>query len=117
MLYTSLNHIENKAGFTRAMQNNDNVVVVCGRMDQLSIPVYRNAAKLMKKYHHIRFYDVEFDNPESEFIQKLPGIDSLVSLPITIYIKSGEVVKATSGLQSKIEMINILDEEYSQNTI
>jgi methylmalonyl-CoA mutase cobalamin-binding subunit len=46
MLYTNLNHIVTAAQYNEALQNNTNVMMICGRMGEYSILVYRVAEAL-----------------------------------------------------------------------
>ena len=112
MLYTNLKHIESAAEHEQIVRENEDVVVVCGRMDSMCIPVYRIAEELESRYDQVKFFDMEFDNPESQVIQNLPLVNRFMSIPFTVYYKNGKVVKATSGIQSKEQIISVLDEEF-----
>ena len=72
MLYTNLKHLESAADHRKAISENENVMVICGRMGPMCIPVYGIAEELEEEYRHVKFYDMEFDNPESHFIRSLP---------------------------------------------
>ena len=109
MLYTNLKHIETSTCYERAISENENVVLVCGDMGQMSIPVYRIAEELEAKYRHVKFFDMEFGNPESHVIRNLSEIQEIEGIPLTVYYKNGNVVKVTSGIQSKMQITNILD--------
>ena len=74
MLYTDLKHIERNTDFERVLKENENVAIICGRMDHNSISAYRIASELCKKHRNIGFYDLECYNPEFEFLKRLPGI-------------------------------------------
>ncbi|MDD2306560.1 MAG: thioredoxin family protein [Prolixibacteraceae bacterium] len=113
MLYTNLNHIESAEEYARVLNKNENVTIICGRMGPLCIPVYRIAEELEEKYSHVKIYDMEYDNPESYFFHALPEVQDLTEIPFTIYYKNGEVVKATAGLQTKNQIIAILDKEFA----
>ncbi len=65
MLYTNLKHLESAADHKKAISENENVMVICGRMGPMCIPVYGIAEELEEEYKHVKFYDMEFDNPES----------------------------------------------------
>jgi thioredoxin 1 len=114
MLYTNLKHIETAADCTRIISENENVMIVCGRMGPFSIPVYRIAEELEPKYKQVKFYDMEFDNPESAVIRYLPEVSGLHGFPLTVYFKNGEVVNATAGIQNKEQIIEILEHEYTE---
>jgi thioredoxin 1 len=113
MLYTNLKHLESAADLNKAVSGNDNVMVICGRMGPMCIPVYGIAEELEDEYSHVRFYDMEFDNPESYIIRSLPEVSGFMGIPFTIYYKDGKVVKATSGIQTKDQITTILNEEFS----
>jgi len=112
MLYTNLKHIENGADCTRIINENENVMIICGRMGPFSIPVYRIAEQLEPVYKQVKFFDMEYDNPESGIIRNLPEVQGLSGFPLTVYFKQGEVVKATVGIQTKAKVIEILENEF-----
>ena len=112
MLYTNLNHIESAEEYAKIINENENVVIICGRMGPLCIPVYRVAIDLEEEYSHVKFYDMEYDHPESYFFHSLPEVSDFEEIPFTMYYRNGEVVKATAGLQSKTQIIAILNKEF-----
>ena len=114
MLYTNLNHIETAADHAHIIEENENVMVICGRMGPMCIPVYEIAEELEDEYPHVKFYDMEFDNPESHVIRTLPEVRGFMGIPFTIYYKNGKVVKATSSIQSREQVTSILDKEFGQ---
>jgi len=113
MLYTNLKHIESAAEHARIINASENVMVICGRMGATSIPVYRIAEELEDQYTQVNFYDMEFDNPESGVIRNLPEVSGFMSIPFSIYYRSGKVVSTTSGIQSKAQITAILDKEFA----
>lgn len=113
MLYTNLKHLESAADLRKAISENENVMVVCGRMGPMCIPVYGIAEELEVEYRHVQFYDMEFDNPESHIIKSLPEVRGFMGIPFTIYYKNGKVVKATSSIQTKGQVKSILDKEFA----
>jgi thioredoxin 1 len=113
MLYTNLKHIESAADHAKIINENENVMVICGRMGPMCVPVYRIAEELEKKFTHVKFFDMEFDDPESYVIRSLPEVRTFLGIPFTIYYKNGKVVKATSSIQTKAEVIAILDKEFA----
>jgi len=112
MLYTNLKHLETAADHQKAVNENENVMVRCGRMGPMCIPVYGIAEELENEYTHVKFYDMEFDNPESYVIRQLPEVRGCMGIPFTIYYKNGNVVKATSSIQTKDQVKTILDKEF-----
>jgi thioredoxin 1 len=113
MLYTNLKHLESAADHKRAISENENVMVICGRMGPMCIPVYGIAEELKEEYKHVKFYDMEFDNPESHVIRSIPEVRGFMGIPFTIYYKNGSVVKATSSIQSRDQVTAILNKEFS----
>jgi thioredoxin 1 len=113
MLYTNLKHIETAAHHAKIISENENVMVVCGRMGPMCIPVYSIAEIMQAKYKHVKFYDIEFDNPESYVIRNLPEVQGFKGIPFTIYYKNGKVVKATSSIQTMEQVQTILDKEFA----
>lgn len=113
MLYTNLKHLETAADHQKAVNENENVIVVCGRMGPMCIPVYGIAEELENEYNHVRFYDMEFDNPDSQVIRNLPEVRGFMGIPFTVYYKNGKAVRATSGIQTIDQVRSILDKEFT----
>ncbi|MBB3187162.1 thioredoxin family protein [Microbacter margulisiae] len=112
MLYTNLKHIETASELQKIISENENVMVICGHMGPMCIPVYGIAEDLENEYIHVKFYDMEFDNPEAYVIRQLPEVRGFMGIPFTIYYKNGKVVRATSSIQTKQQITNILDTEF-----
>ena len=115
MLYTNLKHIESAAEHAQIVNDNENVMVICGRMGPMCIPVYGIAEELEEEYTHVKFCDMEFDNPESRVIRGIPEVSGFMGIPFTIYYKNGKVVKATSSIQSMAQVKSILDKEFAES--
>lgn len=113
MLYTNLNHLESAAELKKAITENENVMVICGRMGPMCIPVYEIAEELEDEYRHVKFFDMEFDNPEAHVIRSLPEVRGFMGIPFTIYYRGGKVVRATSSIQTREQVKAILDKEFS----
>jgi thioredoxin 1 len=113
MLYTNLKHLESAADHQKAISENENVMVICGRMGPMCIPVYGIAEELEKELAHVKFYDMEFDNPESHVIRNLPEVRGFMGIPFTVYYKNGKVMKATSSIQTRDQVTAILDKEFT----
>ncbi|MCX7862068.1 MAG: thioredoxin family protein [Bacteroidales bacterium] len=114
MLYTNLKHIETAEEWQKIINENENVMICCGRMGPMCIPVYAAMEELEAEYPHVKFYDMEFDNPESHVITKAPETKTFMGLPFVMYYKNGKVVKATSSIQSKEQIKEILDTYFSK---
>jgi thioredoxin 1 len=115
MLYTNLKHIETAADHARIINENENVMVICGRMGPMCIPVYGIAEDIEGEYNHVKFFDMEFDNPESQVIRNLPEVNGFSGIPFTIYYKDGKVVKATSSIQTKEQIKVVLDRVFASS--
>ena len=114
MLYTNLNHVESAQQLEKVINENENVMVCCGRMGPMCIPVYGIMEELEPVYGHVKFFDMEFDNPEAQVIRNAPLTSGFMGLPYTIYYKSGKMVKATSSIQTMQQVKTILDNEFGK---
>lgn len=109
MLDTNLQHLNTAADLKEAITKNENVMVCCGRMGPMCIPVYGVMEELESEYKHVAFRDMPFDSPEATVIRSLPECSSFRGLPFTVYYRNGKVVKATSSIQSREQVTEILD--------
>jgi thioredoxin 1 len=109
MLDTGLPHIETNELYKQAIHNHENVMLCCGRMGPMCIPVYDIMEELVSRYPNIYFCDMDFDGPASDMIRKLPEVQLFMGLPFTIYYHRGEVVAATTSIQTEEEITAILD--------
>ncbi|MGB2807616.1 MAG: hypothetical protein WBC22_07740 [Sedimentisphaerales bacterium] len=114
MLKTNLKHLETEEKGKEVLENNENVMICCGRMGQMCIPVYSVMEQLESEYPHVAFRDQEFDAPTAEFIKSLPECSSFMGLPFTVYFKNGKVVAATSSVQTKEQITKILDKAFGK---
>ncbi|MCK4401555.1 thioredoxin, partial [bacterium] len=94
------------------LKNNENVMICCGRMGPMCIPVYDIMEKLEPKYLQIRMMDMDFDSHGASFVRNLPECSSFMGLPFTVYFKNGKVVKATTSIQNEEGITDILDEVF-----
>ena len=114
MLDTNLKHLETEQEIKEVLENNENVMICCGRMGPMCIPVYRHMEELEKDYAHVAFRDQDFDIRAAGFIKDLPECASFMGLPFTVYFKNGKVVAATTSIQSKDQVSDILDKEFGR---
>ncbi len=110
MLSTNLKHLTSENDFRDTLKAHENVMVCCGRMGPMCIPVYEVMEGLQDEYNHVAFRDMEFDSPDARVIRNLPECSSFRGLPFTVYFKNGKVVKATSSIQTKEQITSILDQ-------
>ncbi|MBK8944572.1 MAG: thioredoxin [Ignavibacteriae bacterium] len=111
-LQTGLNHIATANELTKIINENENVMVCCGRMGPMCIPVYEVMEEIQDQYSHVKFFDMAFDSPEAGIIRNLPECRSFAGLPFTVYYKNGKVAKATSSIQNMDQVTSILDKEF-----
>jgi len=111
-LGTNLKHIETSAAHQELINSSENVMVCCGRMGPMCLPVYALMEELEEsgEYSNVVFRDMLFDTPDASVIRDLPECASFRGIPFTIYYKNGKVVKATSSIQSKDQVTSILSE-------
>ena len=88
-------------------------MICCGRMGPMCIPVYQSMIELDSSYPNISFMDLAFDHPQASLIRSLPECQGFMGLPFTVYYKNGRVIAATSGLQTKEQVRDILDREFA----
>lgn len=112
ILPTNLKHIANAEEHATVLKDNENVMVCCGRMGPMCIPVYGAMEELQEEYKHVEFRDMAFDSPDAAVIRNLPEASSFMGLPFVIYYKNGKVAAATSSIQSKEQITEILDREF-----
>lgn len=112
MLYTNLKHIETEKDYNSFISENKNVMLICGRMGPMCIPVYGIAEELEKEYTNVKFCDLDFDTETANIIRLLKEVRGFMGIPFTIYYKDGQVVKATSSIQTKEQVKDILDKEF-----
>jgi thioredoxin 1 len=112
-LMTNLEHVETAAQFNEILENNENVIICCGRMGPMCVPVYAAMEELREEMPNIKFYDMLFDIPDAYVIRNAPECAGFMGLPFTMYYKNGKVVKATSSIQSKEQVKALLDENFS----
>jgi thioredoxin 1 len=112
MLMTNLEHVETAAQHAEVLENNENVMICCGRMGPMCIPVYAAMEELKTDYPNVKFMDMAFDSPEAHVIRNAPECAGFMGLPFVMYYKNGKVVKATTSIQMKDQITEILDEVF-----
>jgi thioredoxin 1 len=112
MLMTNLNHISSDNEFQKVLEENENVMICCGRMGPMCLPVYDVMESIEDKYSHVTFRDMDFDTPVAENIRRLPETQTFMGLPFTVYFKNGKVVEATSSIQNKAQVVEILEKHF-----
>lgn len=114
MLMTNLEHLETEAEIKEALEANENIMICCGRMGPMCIPVYLDMEQLQSHYPHVAFRDMDFDIPSADFIKNIPECANFMGLPFTVYFKNGTVVATTTSIQNRGEIVEILDREFGK---
>jgi len=114
MLETNLKHLETKDEVEELLKNNEKVMICCGRMGPMCIPVYGIMEELEDEYTHVQMRDMDFDIPIASFIRSLPECAYFMGLPFTVYFKNNKVVEATSSIQDKKQITGILNKVFPQ---
>ena len=113
-LDTNLTHITDADDLQRLIKESENLMVCCGRMGPMCIPVYEDMEELENSgdYDDVIFRDILFDIPAAAFIREHPRCARFMGIPFTVYFKNGEMVEATTSIQSKEQIQEILDREF-----
>ncbi|MEI6748870.1 MAG: thioredoxin [Bacteroidales bacterium] len=112
MLQTNLKHIVSEEAFYDVINENENVMICCGRMGPMCIPVYAIMKEIEPEYKQVQFHDLEFDGPLGHLIRNLPECKGFMGLPFTVYFKNGQVAAATASIQSIDQVHHILEREF-----
>jgi thioredoxin 1 len=113
-LRTGLQEIETAKELKKLISENENVMVSCGRMGPMCLPVYGVMEELEEERTNIKFAVMGFDNPEAAPIKNAPECRAFIGIPFTMYYKNGKVVKATGSIQSKQQVTGILDAQFGK---
>ncbi len=113
ILRTKLHEIETSEELKKLILENENVMVSCGRMGPMCLPVYNAMEELAKERDNISFRVMAFDNPDAFVIRNLPECRGFMGLPFTLYYKKGKVVHATSGIQNRNQIAGILNTHFT----
>ncbi|MEA1875618.1 MAG: thioredoxin family protein [Bacteroidota bacterium] len=110
-LQTGLQEIETAAELEKMISENENVMVCCGRMGPMCIPVYDIMEELEEDYPEIKFAVMSFDTPEAGIIHNAPECHGFMGLPFTMYYKNGKVSAATSSIQSRDQVMSVINDK------
>lgn len=111
MLYTNLKHIETAIDYHKVIGENKNIVMVCGRMDPLSVQSYHIAETLMKDYKNVAFFDIECDNPEFKDIFDLAPWKN-TGTPFIAFYMDGKLINVITDSLTKAQMREFLDSHF-----
>jgi thioredoxin 1 len=110
MLYTNLKHIETATDYQQVIAENGQVVIVCGRMGEFSIPVYRILESLQGVYPQVKFFDMEFDNPEAKLVCDLVNDMPGAKVPFLLFYRNGVMTYRTWGVKTNDELVQFIGE-------
>ena len=114
LLRTGLPEIETAQELEKLISENENVMVCCGRMGPMCLPVYDVMEELEEERTNVKFKVMAFDNPEAAVIKNAPECRGFMGLPFTMYYKNGKVAHATSSIQNMQQITGILDTHFKQ---
>jgi thioredoxin 1 len=117
MLHTNLHEIETAAELEKMIREHENVMVCCGRMGPMCIPVYEVMEELEEERTDVKFAVMAFDSPEAGIIRNAPECRGFMGLPFTMYYKNGKVAKATSSIQGMDQVTGILNEYFAASSV
>jgi thioredoxin 1 len=112
-LQTAVLEIETATELEKIINENENVMVCCGRMGPMCIPVYDTMEELEEEQPEIKFFSMAFDTSEAAPIKNAPMCRGFMGLPFTVYYKNGTMIKATSSIQNRVQITSILDEYFN----
>jgi thioredoxin 1 len=112
-LQTNLTHVITAADHKKIVEENENVMICCGRMGPMCIPVYEAMEELEDEYKNIKFADMLFDSPEAHVIRNAPECAGFMGLPFVMYYKNGKVAHASSSILSPEQIKEVLDTKLS----
>jgi thioredoxin 1 len=112
LLKTGLQEIETAQELQKLISENENVMVCCGRMGPMCLPVYDVMEELEEERTKVKFMVMAFDNPEAAIIRNAPECRGFMGLPFTMYYKNGKVAHATSSIQNMQQITGILNSKF-----
>jgi thioredoxin 1 len=113
MLETAVHEIETAAELEKIINENENVMVSCGRMGPMCIPVYDAMEELEEERPDVKFYVMGFDTPEASPIRSASMCRGFMGLPFNVYYKNGKMVTATSSIQDKEQIVSVMDQFFA----
>jgi thioredoxin 1 len=112
LLRTGLQEFETASELEKYISENENVMVCCGRMGPMCMPVYDVMEELEEERDNVKFKVMAFDNPEATVIRNAPECRGFMGLPFTMYYKNGKVAHATSSIQNMQQITSVLDTHF-----
>ena len=110
-LQTNLQEVETAAELEKMISENEKVMLSCGRMGPMCIPVYDIMEELEEEHPNVKFAVMSFDVPEAGIIRNAPECIGFMGLPFNTYYKNGEVARATTSIQNRDQIMSIISEK------
>lgn len=114
-LQTNLQEVETAAELEKMISENENVMVCCGRMGPMCMPVYDIMEELEEEHPNVKFAVMSFDIPEAGVIRNAPECRGFMGLPFTMYYKNGEVAQATTSIQNRDQVMTVISDKLCNN--
>ena len=114
-LQTNLLEVETAAELEKMINENENVMVCCGRMGPMCMPVYDVMEELEEERPNVKFAVMAFDSPEATVIRNAHECNSFKGLQFTMYYENGEVAKATTSIQNRDQVMSIISDKLCNN--
>lgn len=114
MLQTALHEIETANELKKLISEHENVMVCCGRMGPMCIPVYDAMEDLEQEKPVVKFFTMAFDSPEAWIIRNDEACKGFMGLPFIMYYKNGKVAHATSSIQSMEKIKAVLKDKFGE---
>ncbi len=114
-LQTNLLEVETATELEKMINENENVMVCCGRMGPMCIPVYDIMEELEEEHPNVKFAVMGFDTPEAGMIRNAPECRGFMGLPFTMYYKNGEVAQATTSIQNRDQVMTVISDKLCNN--
>ena len=111
MLQTAVHEIETAAELEKIINENENVMVSCGRMGPMCLPVYDIMEELEEERPNTKFYSMGFDTDEASPIRDASMCRGFMGLPFNVFYKNGKMVNATTSIQDREQITTILDKD------
>ncbi len=112
LLQTAVHEIETAAELEKLISENENVMVCCGRMGPMCLPVYDIMEEMEEEMDNVKFYSMAFDTPEAAPIRNAPMCQGFMGLPFTVYYKNGKMVDATTSIQDRDQIETIINAHF-----
>ncbi|MDA3954139.1 MAG: thioredoxin family protein [Bacteroidales bacterium] len=111
---TNLDHVESADNHKKILEENENVMICCGRMGPMCMPVYDIMEELQDNYTNVKFYDMDFDSSDAHVIRNAPECAGFMGLPFVMYYKNGKVVQAKTSIQNMDQITSVLNEQFGK---